>query len=95
MIGDGIPSPSAGDPLAPCQSSDVVKAQVGARAGRPRGVRRRAVAVATGLILALLVPAVSYARALTYPGSATWQMRSVEWLREHGGSPLVDRIENR
>jgi len=41
-----------------------------------------------------LVPGVSYAQALTYPGSATWQMRSVEWLRDNGGSPLVDRIEN-
>jgi hypothetical protein len=48
----------------------------------------------TLLLLVLLVLGVSYVQALTYPGSATWQMRSVEWVRDHGGSPLVDRIEN-
>jgi len=42
----------------------------------------------------LVVPGASYLQALTYPGGATWQLRSVEWLRDHGGSPLVDRIEN-
>jgi hypothetical protein len=50
--------------------------------------------VALAVALLLVVPAASYARALTYPGSATWQMRSVEWVRDNGGSPLVDRIEN-
>jgi hypothetical protein len=62
-------------------------------ARRPRrSARRRALAVAVALIL--VVPGFSYVQALTYPGSATWQMRSVEWLRDHGGSPVVDRIEN-
>ena len=50
--------------------------------------------VAVVLALILVGPGVSYVQALTYPGSATWQMRSVEWLRDHGGSPLVDRVEN-
>jgi len=55
---------------------------------------RRVLTIALGLFLVLLVPGVSYVQALTYRRSATWQMRSVEWLRDHGGSPLVDRIEN-
>src|SRR5664280_86388 len=50
--------------------------------------------VAVVLALILLGPGISYVQALTYPGGATWQMRSVEWLRDHGGTPLVDRIEN-
>ncbi|HEX5533196.1 MAG TPA: hypothetical protein VFX33_05595 [Actinomycetales bacterium] len=45
-----------------------------------------------GLLLA--VPGFSYARAMVYPGNASWQERSVEWVREHGGNGLVNRIEN-
>ena len=59
---------------------------------RRRTVRRRTIAVALAVLL--VAPAVSYGRALTYPGSATFQMRTVEWIRDHGGNPLVDRIEN-
>jgi len=57
-----------------------------------RKTRRRAVAAI--ILLALLVPGVSLTRALTYPGSATLQMRAVEWIRDHGGDSLVDRVEN-
>ena len=74
-------------------SSDVARSQ---SAPRPkRSVRRRILRSGVALmLLALLVPGVSYAQALTYSGSATWQMRSVEWLRDHGASSLVDRVEN-
>ena len=67
-----------------------------ATSGSPRRPRHRVGWRAVVVVLALIlsVPGVSYAQALTYPGSATWQMRSVEWLRDHGGSPLVDRVEN-
>jgi hypothetical protein len=94
MLGEPATTSSAGDrSLAPtCESSEVVGAQRAPRPPRPRKVRRRAVGV--GLALVLIVPGISYAQALTYPGSATWQMRSVEWVRDHGGSGLVDRIEN-
>ncbi|MHB8188678.1 MAG: hypothetical protein ACYDDU_21970 [Dermatophilaceae bacterium] len=95
MISDSTNAPTTRDPsLAPSVLSDVVGAQPAPRLPRPLRVRRRVVVVALALVLALLAPGVSYAQALTYPGSATWQMRSVEWLRDHGGSPLVDRIEN-
>ena len=77
-------------PVAGSGFGEVVGPQ---RPPRPRhGVGARAVAVTLALIL--LATGVSYVQALTYPGSATWQMRSVEWLRDHGGSPVVDRVEN-
>lgn len=48
------------------------------------------------LILALLLtaPTTSYVQALTYPGAASFQVRSVEWLRDHGLSAVVDAVEN-
>jgi hypothetical protein len=93
MIGERTATLSPGDPSrAAGASSDVVGAEPAPRPPRSRRVRRRTIALA--LVLLLLVPAFSYVQALTYPGSATWQMRSVEWVRDHGGSPLVDRIEN-
>ena len=77
---------------APWQTQ--TRAQPGPHRYRPGRARRRVVGVAFTLGVVLLAPGISYAQALTYPGSATWQMRSVEWMRDHGGSPLVDRVEN-
>lgn len=37
---------------------------------------------------------LSYVQALTYPGNASWQVRTVEWVRDHGGAPLVNVVEN-
>jgi hypothetical protein len=60
---------------------------------RPR--RRLAVALAVAIPVAVLsAPAASYVAALTAPGSADWQTTSVEWVRDHGGGPLVDTVEN-
>lgn len=54
--------------------------------------RRRWVAL---VVMALLVPVtVSYIRALTYPGNASILVRTVEWVRDHGGAPLVNAAEN-
>ncbi|GAB1644134.1 phosphodiester glycosidase family protein [Krasilnikovia sp. MM14-A1259] len=53
---------------------------------------RRLVLLAVALIL--LAPAISYGRALAAPGSATWQMRTVDWIRRQHGSGLVNAIEN-
>ncbi|NMI01665.1 hypothetical protein [Pseudonocardia acidicola] len=36
---------------------------------------------------------VSYARALTFPGNASWPARTVGWVRDHGGGGLVDLLE--
>ena len=58
--------------------------------------RRRQVltGLATLLFLLLCVPGVSYAQALSAPGYAGWQVRTVEWLREHGGSSMINAAEN-
>ena len=46
------------------------------------------------ILLVLLTPlAWSYYRALTYPGSAGWEMATVEWLRDHGAGGTVDNLE--
>ena len=102
MIGETVMSadhPSTANPcgLSPTPASvacDAAGARPGVRPRRLGPVRRRLLTTALVLVLVLLVPGVSYVQALTYPGSATWQMRSVEWLRDHGASPLVDRAEN-
>lgn len=61
----------------------------------PTRRRSQVAALAVLLLLALAVPTgISYGRALTYPGDASFSVRSVEWVREHGGAPLVDAVEN-
>lgn len=53
---------------------------------------RRATLV-VGATLALIA-GLSYVRALAYPGNANWSDRSVGWVRDHGGGPAVDTVEN-
>lgn len=50
--------------------------------------------MALALVLGFTVVYGSYLRALWYPGEASVGVRSVEWLRDNGGSPLVDAVEN-
>jgi hypothetical protein len=45
-------------------------------------------------VAVLLWPSVSYVRALTYPGNADFTTRTVEWVRDNGGAPIVDFVEN-
>jgi hypothetical protein len=52
-----------------------------------------------GLSAAMLIgiaawPATSYVSALTYPGQASFTVRTVEWVRDHGGGGVVDVLEN-
>jgi hypothetical protein len=96
MINDYANATSTGDPspAVTCAPCDGVLPRPVPRPRRPPAVPRRVLAFGLALAVVLSVPGVSYVQALTYPGNATWQMRSVEWLRDHGGSPLVDRIEN-
>ena len=44
--------------------------------------------------LLMIVPLTSYTQALAAPGGGGWQVQSVEWVRDHGGAPLVNAIEN-
>ncbi|HZX09121.1 phosphodiester glycosidase family protein [Kribbella sp.] len=58
---------------------------------RRRRIRKRWIALA--ICLLMVVPTVSYVRALLYPGSASFSVRTVEWFRDHGGGGIVDAIE--
>ncbi len=65
----------------------------------PRGqrhpVRRRVLRTVAGVLAAfVLLSGVSYARALTYPGNASWQSRTTGWVRDHGGGFAVNAAEN-
>ena len=87
------PSTAIAAPRPDGTSSPLLPAPPGrkVRSPRRRGWSRVAKII---LVLAILTVGTSYGRALTYPGSATWQVRSVEWVRDHGGNPLVNAIEN-
>jgi Phosphodiester glycosidase len=71
-------------------------------AGRRRNVRRREVAglgrvrrVALVAALLALIPAgFSYLGALNQQSNATFGIRSVEWLRDHGAAGLVSSVES-
>lgn len=65
------------------------------RGKKPRSRRakwtRRVIAL---VIVILLVPVgVSYADYLNKPGSDTLSVRTVEWIRDHGGNGVVNTIE--
>lgn len=60
--------------------------------GRRRSPRRRRLILLVTAAL-LMVPAISFAQAMTYPGSAPASVRAVEWVRDHGGGGIVDRVE--
>jgi Phosphodiester glycosidase len=58
------------------------------RAGRGRKhPRLRRVGLA--ILILMIVPAWSFAHAMTAPGNAPLSARAVEWLSNHGGRPLV------
>ena len=52
-------------------------------------LRRLLAAILAAVLLAL---AVSYGQALTYPGEAPLDVRTVDWIRENGGAPLVNAM---
>jgi hypothetical protein len=45
------------------------------------------------IVVALVWPVTSYVRALTYPGQASFLVRTVEWVRDNGGGGVVDLLE--
>lgn len=73
----------------PPRSTGVMKQNAHKR--RRRRIRKRWIALVCCLLL--VVPAVSYVRALLYPGNATFAVRTVEWFRDHGGGKLIDTVE--
>jgi hypothetical protein len=64
--------------------------------GRPRRTRwwKTGRWVALVVAVALVPVGWSYASALAKPGTDGWKVRSVEWLRDHGGTAPVNAIEH-
>jgi hypothetical protein len=61
----------------------------------PRVRRRVRRYVLIGIALALIYPAATYLRALTYPGNAGVGVRTVDWLRDDmGAGAVVTTVEN-
>lgn len=62
---------------------------------RPRPLQHRLVlALAVVMAAGLTMVGVSYVRALTAPGYASWVDRTAGWVREYGGGSLVNAAEN-
>lgn len=59
-----------------------------------RGDRILTIVTYVALATLLTTLGVSYARALNYPGEASVAVRTVDWIRDHGGGPVVDAAEN-
>ncbi|MBB2499954.1 MULTISPECIES: phosphodiester glycosidase family protein [Amycolatopsis] len=59
---------------------------------RPKRPRRKLILVLVVAVLAY--PIGSYTRALTYPGAASFAVRTVDWLREIGLGGVVNTVEN-
>jgi len=65
------------------------------RSDRKHPRRRRFRLRFAAITLALCgLPGISYAQALAARGDATWQVRTVDWVRDHGGTPTVNTVEN-
>jgi len=63
------------------------------RSPTPPGFRLRRIALVAAA-LALLPALISYAKTMTEPSNSTLGIRSVEWLRDHGGAGLVSQVES-
>jgi len=81
-------------------ASDRPGARVGSHRGPPPLGGRVGPWLRLGMLLAVVVvvavegtTGVSVVRALTASGSAGWQTRLVDWVRDHGGGSVVDRVE--
>jgi hypothetical protein len=57
-------------------------------------MRKRGKIIAVVAVAALVYPGVTYTQALTYPGDATFSVRTVDWLREMGAGSMINSIEN-
>jgi len=53
---------------------------------------RRVILIAA--LICLLPAAISWVQMLSRPRNVSWNIATVEWVRAHGGNPLVSQIEN-
>ena len=58
---------------------------------RPRPVAQ---VVTMAALVVLVLPAISYVKAMTAPSNSSFGIRTVEWLRASGGAWLVSDVEN-
>ncbi|WP_051683503.1 phosphodiester glycosidase family protein [Blastococcus sp. URHD0036] len=72
--------------------ADVPAGSDGPATGRRARRWRRLLGLALAALL--LLPAISFERAMTAPGGGSWEERTVEWVRDHGGAPVVNWMEN-
>ena len=64
------------------------------RVPRARARKRWIVIGSIVVVLALLIPAaISYVSYVNKPGTDSLSVRSVEWIRDHGGNGMVNTIE--
>mgnify|MGYP001305107243 CR=1 FL=1 len=61
--------------------------------GRPRRKRHRRRVIAAVLVALMIPTGLSYGQYMTAPGDAPVDVRSVEWLRDHGFESAVANVE--
>jgi hypothetical protein len=64
------------------------------KAGRSRARRITTRVVALAVVVALIPVGWSYMHALTAQGTDPLSVRSVEWIRDHGGARIVNWVEH-
>lgn len=84
-------STHADHPFPPEESKDVADVEV---APSTAGEWILPIVIWACVVVAMSVVGASYARALAYPGEASVAVRTVDWVRDHGGGPIVDAAEN-
>ena len=93
---DAVPPPDTDlrhhrSPARAAQRSASTSAPTAAPARAKARWIRRGIAIA---VIVLLIPVVwSYVHALQRPGTDSLGVRSVEWIRDHGGNGIVNTIE--
>jgi len=62
---------------------------------KPRSKRAKWIqrGIAIAIVLLLIPVAVSYVHYVQRPGSDTLSVRTVEWIRDHGGNGIVNTVE--
>lgn len=88
------PAPTAHDSVA--RPERLICPTGGYKGKAPATRVDRALSLLTGVAMVTLMAVVgtSYGRALAYPGEDPVPVRTVDWIRDHGGGSVVDTVEN-
>jgi hypothetical protein len=88
--------PDTSGPSEPDSSSERKGWRARRKARRARRSRRHKIILrlfALALVVLMIPVGWSYVSALTAPGTDPVSVRSVEWIRDHGGGGIVNRVE--